>query len=101
MSCSRSLESVSQFLELKGPVLERMCKQNRANYDLPLAHMATQHNATQKCSDDWPRFLNSTGRLNRKQRTVRFPVGTKTTEAEVRAPLAFPGSPWWGGKKST
>ena len=36
---------------------------------------------------DWPGFLNSTGRLSRRQRTVRFPVGTETTEAELTAAL--------------
>ena len=35
-------------------------------------------------------FLNSTGRLNRRQRTVRFLVGNEATEGELRTALGSP-----------
>ena len=41
-------------------------------------------------NEGWPGFLNSAGRLNQIQRTVRFPVGTETTKAE---PMTALGSP--------
>ena len=33
---------------------------------------------------NWPGFLNSTGSLNRRQRMLRFLVGTETTKARSR-----------------
>ena len=43
-SWSRHPKSVSPYTELRVPVSQRMCKQNRANYDPPQACMATQCN---------------------------------------------------------
>ena len=38
---------------------------------------AMQHTAMQKLNEDWPGFLDSTRRLNRRQRTVWLPIGTE------------------------
>ena len=52
ISHSKHPESVSPYTELTVPVSQRMCKQNRASDDPPLAshtaHMVTRRNATQK-----------------------------------------------------
>ena len=48
------------------------------------------YNCNTDCRKDWPGFLNSTGRLSRRQRTVRFPVGTEITEVELKAGLGSP-----------
>ena len=48
--------------------------------------MPEYHMRANKGNKGWPGFLNSTGRLNQRQRTVRFPIGTETTEAWVNTP---------------
>ena len=54
------------YVQVRGPTFLTM----------PQCHMrANKHN------EDRPDFLNGTGRLKRRQRTVRFPVGGEPTEA--------------------
>ena len=43
-----------------------------------------------KHNEDGACFLNSTRRLNQRQRTVRFPIGTETTKVQVRTALGSP-----------
>ena len=41
-SCITICISVSPYTKVRVPFVQRMCRQNRANYDPPHAHMATQ-----------------------------------------------------------
>ena len=47
-SCRKHPKTVSPYTELTVPVSQRMCKQNRASYDPPHAHMATQRKIRSK-----------------------------------------------------